>query len=141
MSDFDAFVKKYEPMLQAMLPEYERHKVEIDRRAAEKLAAKKAEPFDDGVTDENRAEIYAPLVAEAPELPAFFPPAENPPEPEFRMAPEPFEVNHPAPKPPEAEEAAPGAPEGESAGTNMNPVDPTATEEVVEEEPSQGKTA
>jgi hypothetical protein len=145
MSDFDAFVKKYEPMLQAMLPEYERHKVEMDRRAAEDLAAQKAEPFDDGVTDENRAEIYAPLVAAAPELPPFVPEPEKAPEPEFRMAPEPFEAAPPAPKPPETEQAAPGAPEGESAATEEMPVFEAPPEEPpaarVEEEPSQDKTA
>ena len=138
MSDFDAFVKKYEPMLQAMLPEYERHKARIAEREAEEALADKAEPFDSGVTDENRDEIYAPLVQPAPELPPFVPPADEPPAPEFKMAPEPADGAAAALEAAASDKPAAGAPEAESAASeeaSLGQVDESPSIE----EPSAGK--
>jgi hypothetical protein len=120
MSDFDAFVKKYEPMLQAMLPEFERHKASILEHNAEEAAdraAVTAEPFDSGVTDENRDEIYAPLAQPAPVLPPFVPEAETPPAPEFKMAPEPGEGAPAALEPANGNPAPAGAQDGQSAAS------------------------
>lgn len=63
-----AFREKFGPMLEDMLPSYQDHIAGRAEREADKDSADAAETdkpvgFDDGVTDENRDAIYAPLVA------------------------------------------------------------------------------